>query len=191
MARKVTTSIPFHLCRLHHRELHRLWKRTQLVAATSYRSAANRAATLAADKTKWFQPAMRLDRQPASDFIRQFEANRRNARRSTGPKTEEGKRRSRRNAVRHGLCAETVIDIVEDVGRLQRILKRLFIADYDARTVVEREMVLRLASLLWRIRRATSIETDLLRIKPKYCASTVANQTRPKVYYPVLEPKVH
>jgi hypothetical protein len=40
----------------------------------------------------------------------QIEANRRNARLSTGPVTEEGKRRSRQNVVRHGLTAETVID---------------------------------------------------------------------------------
>jgi hypothetical protein len=39
------------------------------------------------------------------------------------------------------------------------------IADYDARTAVERELVLRLASLLWRLRRATAIETDLVRIQ--------------------------
>jgi hypothetical protein len=46
--------------------------------------------------------------------LRQIEANRRNALRSTGPKTEEGKKRSRRNAVRHGLTAETVIEMLED-----------------------------------------------------------------------------
>jgi hypothetical protein len=46
--------------------------------------------------------------------FRQMEANRRNARNSTGPKTETGKQRSRGNAVRHGLTAETVIDIMED-----------------------------------------------------------------------------
>ena len=39
------------------------------------------------------------------------------------------------------------------------------IASYDARNAVERELVLRLASLLWRLRRATAIETDLLRIQ--------------------------
>jgi hypothetical protein len=35
------------------------------------------------------------------------------------------------------------------------------IADYDAESAVEREMVLRLASILWRLRRATGIETAL------------------------------
>jgi hypothetical protein len=47
--------------------------------------------------------------------LRQIEANRRNATRSTGPNTEEGKHRSRRNAVRRGLCAETVVELVEDI----------------------------------------------------------------------------
>jgi hypothetical protein len=46
--------------------------------------------------------------------FRQIEANRRNARKSTGPTTEQGKQRSRRNAVRHGLTAETVIGALED-----------------------------------------------------------------------------
>jgi hypothetical protein len=41
--------------------------------------------------------------------LRQIEANRRNARLSTGPITEEGKKKSRRNALRHGLAAETII----------------------------------------------------------------------------------
>lgn len=39
------------------------------------------------------------------------------------------------------------------------------IADYCAETAVARELVLRLASLLWRLRRATAIETDLLAIQ--------------------------
>ena len=35
-------------------------------------------------------------------------------------------------------------------------------ASFDAKTAVERELVLRLASLLWRLRRATAINTGLL-----------------------------
>ena len=47
--------------------------------------------------------------------FRQIEANRRNALRSHGPTTQAGKYRSRQNAVRHGLCAETVVGLLEDV----------------------------------------------------------------------------
>ena len=46
--------------------------------------------------------------------LQRLEANRRNALRSTGPKTEDGKQRSRANAVRHGLTAETVVGSLED-----------------------------------------------------------------------------
>jgi hypothetical protein len=96
--------------------------------------------------------------------FRQFEANRRNAQQSTGPRTEEGKRQSRRNAVRHGLTAETVIASLEDAEDY-KAFEAAIIGDYDARTAVERELVLRLASLLWRLRRATAIETQLLEIQ--------------------------
>ena len=67
--------------------------------------------------------------------FRQIEANRRNAISSTGPSTEEGKHRTRRNAVRHGLCAETVIEIVEDIDDY-RFFEAAVIADYDAQTAV-------------------------------------------------------
>src|SRR5438067_4800498 len=95
---------------------------------------------------------------------KQIEANRRNARRSTGPITEEGKLRSRRNAVRHGLTAETVIGELEDAEDC-KAFEAAIIADYDAQSAVERELVLRLASLLWRLRRATTRETGLFEIQ--------------------------
>jgi hypothetical protein len=62
------------------------------------------------------------------------------------------------------LTAETVIVALEDIEDYQAF-EGAIIADYDARTAVERELVLRLASLLWRMRRATAIETDLLQIQ--------------------------
>jgi hypothetical protein len=96
--------------------------------------------------------------------FRQIDANRRNARKSTGPITEEGKQRSRYNAVRHGLTAETVIDVLEEPEDY-KAFELSVTADFDAQTAVERELVLRLASLLWRLRRATAIETGLLQIQ--------------------------
>ena len=92
--------------------------------------------------------------------LKQIEANRRNALKSTGPTTPEGKVRSRCNAMRHGLTAETVIAALEDVKDYQAF-EAAVIADYDAESAVERELVLRLASVLWRLRRATGIETAL------------------------------
>jgi hypothetical protein len=77
-----------------------------------------------------------------------------------------GQRVSRRNALRHGLAAETVIEILENPDDY-KAFEATIIADYDARTAVERELVLRLASLLWRIRRATAIETYRTRRRNK------------------------
>ena len=98
---------------------------------------------------------------------RQFEANRRNALKSTGPRTEVGKDTSRRNAVRHGLTAETVICTLEDAEDYQAF-EAAIIADYDAQSAVERELVLRLASVLWRLRRATTMETGLFEIQAEH-----------------------
>ena len=99
--------------------------------------------------------------------FRQIEANRRNTRLSTGPVTEEGKSRSRRNAVRHGLTAETVIDALEDTDDYAAF-EMAVTADHDAQSVVKRELVLRLASLLWRLRRATTIETGLFKLQARH-----------------------
>jgi hypothetical protein len=98
---------------------------------------------------------------------RQIEANRHNALKSTGPRTDAGKERSRRNAVRHGLTAETVIGLLEDAEDYRQF-EATVIGDYDAQSAVERELVLRLASLLWRLRRATTMETGLFEIQAEH-----------------------
>src|ERR1700674_3382724 len=92
---------------------------------------------------------------------KQTDANRRNALRSTGPRTEEGKRASRQNAIRHGLTAETVIIGIEDAAEYREFESEI-VDEYDPKSVVERELTRRLASLLWRLRRANLIEAGLL-----------------------------
>ncbi len=110
--------------------------------------------------------------------LRQIESNRRNAQKSTGPKTQNGKQRSSQNAVRHGLTAETVIGPLENPADYLAF-ELAVTTSYDAETTVERELVLRLASLLWRLRRATSVETGLLEIQCD--ASTAPDPARPKL----------
>ena len=95
---------------------------------------------------------------------RQIAANRRNAGRSTGPRTRDGKLRSSQNAVRHGLSAETVVTALEDPGEYQA-LESTLMDDYGPQTEMDRQLVARLASLVWRLRRATLIETELFGIQ--------------------------
>ena len=109
---------------------------------------------------------------------KQILANQQNAQRSTGPRTESGKRRSRRNAVRHGLTAETVIDTLEDAADY-RAFERAIKSDYSPQTAIESQLVSRLASLLWRLRRAVIVESGLLNMQ----AETF--QTRPTSEYDV------
>jgi hypothetical protein len=99
--------------------------------------------------------------------FRQIDANRRNALKSTGPKTAAGKEQSRRNALRHGLTAETVISALEDAEDYG-VFEAAIIGDYQAQSAVERELVLRLATVLWRLRRATIMEPGLFEIQAEH-----------------------
>ena len=71
------------------------------------------------------------------------------------------RRRSRRNAWRDGLAAHSVIVGLEDT-KSYRVFERAIIFSFEPRSAIEHELILRLASLFWRLRRATAIETALL-----------------------------
>jgi hypothetical protein len=71
---------------------------------------------------------------------------------------------NRRNAVRHGLTAETVVSVLENPEDY-KAFELSITSEFDVETAVERELVLRLASLLWRLRRAIAIESGLLRLQ--------------------------
>ncbi len=81
------------------------------------------------------------------------EANRRNARKSTGPNTPEGKDRSKFNAVKHGLDAKTIVLPGEDAGAFQTRLDA-FASDLRPRNDVEQVLVERSATLSWQLQRA-------------------------------------
>jgi hypothetical protein len=76
----------------------------------------------------------------------------------------QNKRRRRRRAWRDGLADQTVVQGLEDI-RSYRAFERAFIDSVDPRSAVELVLVHRLASLLWRLRRACAIETGLFEIQ--------------------------
>jgi hypothetical protein len=89
------------------------------------------------------------------------------------------RRRSRRRAWRDGLADQTVVQGLEDV-RSYRAFERTLIGSVDPRTIIELALVHRLASLLWRLRRACAIETGLLEIQGELLSH--AGRTAPVVH---------
>src|SRR5215831_19910631 len=75
--------------------------------------------------------------------------------------------RSRRGAWRHGLADQTVVKDFED-ARSYRAFERTLTGSVDPRSVIELALVHRLASLLWRLRRASAIETGLFELQSEF-----------------------
>ena len=95
---------------------------------------------------------------------RQFEANRANAKRSTGPRTSDGKARSRMNAVKHGLTAKYIVIGDEDPDEFEALRADLE-SDFQPSTRLEYELVDRLAGLIWRLRRVPGVEAALVKAR--------------------------
>ena len=66
------------------------------------------------------------------------------------------RRRSRGRAWRDGLADQTVVNDFENI-RSYRALERALVGSVDPRSVLELALVHRLASLLWRLRRASVV----------------------------------
>ncbi len=91
----------------------------------------------------------------------QMAANRRNARKSTGPRTEAGRAVASRNALRHGLTAEQLIlfdEQAEDLARFRDEVR----AALDPADEVEEQLVERIVLCAWRLRRACRVEAGLI-----------------------------
>jgi len=97
---------------------------------------------------------------------KQIEANRRNARQSTGPKTEAGKQASRFNAVTHGLLAKGVVitagDYQEDEQEFAQLLDDLR-EQFTPVGVAEDLEVQKIALCYWRKMRAVRYEHGAIR----------------------------
>ena len=94
---------------------------------------------------------------------KQLAANRANAQKSTGPKTEEGKRRSSLNAARHGLTGQVVVLPAEDMEAFNQFTSGI-VASLEPANHLERQLAHSYASFQWRINRAAAIEDNLFTV---------------------------
>ncbi len=91
----------------------------------------------------------------------QIKANCNNAKKSTGPRTEEGKARVANNALKHGLLARDTVLPGEDPADFDRQLSALE-ADIQPANSLEFELVRQIADAQWRMRRLTRLETGFI-----------------------------
>lgn len=105
---------------------------------------------------------------------KQKDANKRNAQKSTGPKTAAGKNSSKLNALVHGLTAKNAVVIQgEDPEAFEAMRQDLF---YDAapQGVLEALILDRIANILWRLRRVPQIEASLFEALQREAVHDVA-----------------
>jgi len=91
-----------------------------------------------------------------------LQANKANAQKSTGPRTEQGRRNSSRNALKHGLTAgETTID--ENEAELFPQFQEGMLNDINPQTREELALAEHITACQWRLRRILRLETERLK----------------------------
>ena len=92
---------------------------------------------------------------------KQITANRKNATKSTGPKTPEGKAKVAQNATKHGLTATT--DVIKGESQEQfDAHKQGFLDALNPKNAVENFLADRIVNLAWRLKRAERIQNQFL-----------------------------
>ena len=108
---------------------------------------------------------MEKNNNGSSVSSKKLDANRRNARLSTGPKTEQGRANSRRNALKHGVLASALLVSnglgAEDSAEFDELLRSLH-EDLLPVGVLEKMLVEKIAVFWWRQRRALQCEAGLV-----------------------------
>ena len=88
------------------------------------------------------------------------EANRRNALKSTGPRTPEGKNAVRLNALKHGLLSQEVLLPEEDAEALRELEAGLR-AELQPVGLLENILVDRIIADYWKLRRVNQVEVGI------------------------------
>ena len=95
---------------------------------------------------------------------RQIQANRANAKRSTGPVTEEGKQASSQNARRHDQLSSCIVLKAESTPQFDDLMDSL-IDEFQPRTPNETALIETMAVARWKLSRNWIIHTALLEVE--------------------------
>jgi hypothetical protein len=91
----------------------------------------------------------------------QQQANKENAKHSTGPRTDEGKQRSSMNALKHGLCSKDPLIRGEDPDEFLRHCAELDLSLAPA-TPLEEDLVEQIIDITWRLKRCKRLESSII-----------------------------
>jgi hypothetical protein len=89
------------------------------------------------------------------------EASRKNGARSRGPETLEGKARSARNALKHGLRAQKHAVLPDEVVAAFKALEAALTEELAPESALQSILVGRIARAVWRLERAEQLEVEL------------------------------
>src|SRR5436190_24226123 len=96
--------------------------------------------------------------------LQQIEANRRNAEKSTGPRSAEGKTASSLNALKTGIYAKTEVIRGENAADLQALVEN-FDRDHQPASTIERTLLDQLVSSEWQLRRCRRSDAELFEMQ--------------------------
>ena len=95
-------------------------------------------------------------------------ANRRNGQQSKGPKTEEGKSRSRWNALKHGVLSQRLVVLNDNDGQTYTMLLENLRRDLDPGNALEEILVEKIAMGYWRLSIAYAYEAEFARSRHEF-----------------------
>ncbi len=105
-------------------------------------------------------------------------ANRANAKKSTGPRTPEGKRRSSQNSLEHGVLANAIlIEGESKEGFLH--LCQAYAREYNPQTPTEQALVNKAVTSQWRALRAASLESAAIKREMRLQAESTDQEDDP------------
>ena len=120
---------------------------------------------------------------------KQRKANQRNALKSTGPRTEAGKARSKYNALKHGLTAKTVLLPDENREEFEAFAAGLY-KDLNPVGALETLLVERIIFSAWRLFRLRRVETGIHTLYYSTAKDLSAKHKAPR-YAEIIDRETH